>query len=451
MSLTMSSQEYANLAANAYPPSGARNGVETEVEFNGVEYNVLKRVDLPSGYQGTIYQRKDSGDIIVAHRGTEFGDEPIKDGLLADGGMVVKRINRQTQDAIDLTKQAIEIAQEIGPRTNPPEVSVTGHSLGGCLAQITAARFNLNGETFNPYGAASLGYRIPEGGNQVVNHVMAGDLVSAAGKHFGKVRMYAEPAELNVLKAAGYEDNGSQFDIRDPVKAAVAGSDSHRMHHFLDVDGEGRSDRSALGNPQSRELAEKHRPVIEKYRADIENLREGISIGAAIYRGSKGIAEEIGRHLPQKQPESPFRDAHGSLPASEQRAFDPRSPDHPHHSMHKALHSGIERALAEQGLPINETAERTTAALLVSSRQAGLERVNHVVAGRSTPAGTDIFAVQGELHDPAHKRAHVNSEVAAQIPVEASFQQLAAAEQKPTIAQDQQAQEQTRTHAARTA
>ena len=451
MSLTMSSQQYANLSANAYPPSGARNGVETEVKFNGVEYNVLKRVDLPSGYQGTIYQRKDTGDIIVAHRGTEFGDEPIKDGLLADGGMVVKRINRQAQDAINLTKQAIEIAQEIGPRANPPEVSVTGHSLGGCLAQITAARFNLNGETFNPYGAASLGYRIPEGGNQIVNHVMAGDLVSAAGKHFGKVQMYAEPVELNVLKAAGYEDNGSQFDIRDPVKAAVTGSDSHRMHHFLDVDGDGRPDRSALGNPQSRELAEKHRPVIEKYRADIENLREGISIGAAIYRGSKGIAEEIGRHLPQKQPESPFKDAHSSLPASEQREFDPRSPGHPHHSMHKALHSGIERAFAEHGLPINETAERTTAALLVSSRQAGLEQVNHVVAGRSTPAGTDVFAVQGELHDPAHKRAHVNSEVAAQIPVEASFQQLAAAEQKQSIAQDQQAQEQTRTHAARTA
>ena len=153
-----------------------------------------------------------------------------------------------------------------------PQVTVTGHSLGGCLAQITAAKLNLNGETFNPYGAVSLGMRIPEGGSNVVNHVMAGDVVSAASKHFGKVQMYAEPVELNVLKASGYEDNGSQFDIRNPGKAAVTGGDSHRMHHFLDVDGNGQPDRSILSQPQARDLAEKHRPMIDKYRGDIRDV-----------------------------------------------------------------------------------------------------------------------------------------------------------------------------------
>ncbi|MGO4778369.1 XVIPCD domain-containing protein, partial [Lysobacter sp. 2RAB21] len=94
-------------------------------------------------------------------------------------------------------------------------------------------------------------------------------------------------------------------------------------------------------------------------------------------------------------------------------------------------------------------AERTTAALLVSSRLAGLEQINHVVPGRNTPAGTDVFAVQGELHDPAHKRAHVNTVIAAQIPVEVSFQKLAAAEQRAALVQEQ-SQEQTRSQAPHT-
>jgi hypothetical protein len=31
----------------------------------------------------------DTREIIVAHRGTEFDREALKDGLLADGGMVL--------------------------------------------------------------------------------------------------------------------------------------------------------------------------------------------------------------------------------------------------------------------------------------------------------------------------------------------------------------------------
>jgi putative lipase involved disintegration of autophagic bodies len=41
-----------------------------------------------------------------------------------------------------------------------PQVTVTGHSLGGALAQITSHHFNVKGETFNAYGAVSLSYRI---------------------------------------------------------------------------------------------------------------------------------------------------------------------------------------------------------------------------------------------------------------------------------------------------
>ncbi|WP_064746414.1 XVIPCD domain-containing protein [Lysobacter firmicutimachus] len=449
--MTMTTQQYANLAQDSYDSPDLSSDQNRRVNIGGIRYTILAHVDKESGYQGTIYQREDTKEIVVAHRGSEFKEQPFKDGVLADGGMVAKRVNAQAADAIEFTRAAIEMAKARRDETGmEPQVTVTGHSLGGCLAQITAAKLNLNGETFNPYGAVSLGLRIPEGGSSVMNHVMAGDVVSAASKHFGKVTMYAEPVELNVLKASGYEDNGSQLDIRNPIKAAVTGGDSHRMHHFLDVDGKGQPDRSILSQPQARELADRHRPLFEKYRGDIEDIRAGATLGAAVYRGSQAIADEIRRHLPESSPESPFRDAHGALPAHGRHSLDPRDAGHPNRAMHQAIHTGVEHAFASKGLQVGESSDRTSAALLVNARQNGLSQVDQVVPGRQTAAGLDVFAVQGDVHDPAHKRAQVNTQVAAQIPVETSFQQLATVNQQLAASQEQHNQDQARTQAART-
>ncbi|MEI2457487.1 XVIPCD domain-containing protein [Lysobacter firmicutimachus] len=450
--MTISTRQYAQLAQHSYaPPEITADGERPFIVADGVRFNVLKNVDKPSGYQGTIFQRQDTGEIVVAHRGSEFDRQPFEDGVIADGGMVANRANKQLEDALALTDEASEMARGMAHKYGQaPQVTVTGHSLGGCLTQLTAAKRGLNGEAFNPYGAVSLNQNVPEGGTQVINHVMAGDVVSAASKHFGKVTMYAEPVELNVLKAAGYEDSGSQLDIRNPIKAAVTGGDSHRMHHFLDVDGKGQPDRSILSQPQARELADRHRPVFEKYRGDIEDIRAGATIGAAVYRGSQAIAEEIRRHLPESAPESPFRDAHGALPAHGRHSLDPRDPGHPNRAMHEAIHTGVEHAFASKGLQVGESSDRTSAALLVNARQNGLSQVDQVVTGRQTAAGLDVFAVQGDVHDPAHKRAQVNTQVAAQIPVEASFQQLATVNQQQAVAQEQHNQDQARTQAART-
>ncbi|MCD0264958.1 DUF2974 domain-containing protein, partial [Xanthomonas melonis] len=159
--------------------------------MGGNIYIRLKYVDSPSGYQGVIYQRVDTNEIVVAHRGTETERELKQDGVYTDGGMVASRHNRQAAEAIELTKDALVYAQKIGKDGEVPAVTVTGHSLGGNLAQVTAHHFGLKGETFNAYGAVSLDRRIPEGGNAVINHVMAGDAVSAASKHYGQVKIYA--------------------------------------------------------------------------------------------------------------------------------------------------------------------------------------------------------------------------------------------------------------------
>lgn len=433
-----SSQHYANLASDAYSPyePGRRaRGREEKVRIDEVTYKIIEHVDRPSGYQGTIYQRLDTGALVVAHRGTEFGREFVKDGLLADGGMVAARVNRQADDALGLTRRAVEYAQELKRELgHEVPVTVTGHSLGGYLAQISAYRYGLNGETFNPYGAASLRERIPEGGPQVLNHVMAGDLVSAAGRHFGRVRMYAVEQEVDTLIRVGrYADNGDRLDIRYALPAAAAGWESHRMHHFLPVDGAGRRDRSVLDDPQAQRLAQQHRPMFDKYRSDMLLTREGASIGAALAQGARGVAGEILRHLPDR-PQNPFDAARQRPPVPATPPPDPRLAGHPDHRLYGQVRAGVAAIQQGQGLVRGADGERTAASLLVLAKRNGLSRVDQVVAGHAPGQPEQLFVVQGDPRDPAHLRAQMPAAEAAKTPVAESMRALAALN-APTLAQ----------------
>ena len=281
--MSLAHQQYADLSSDAYKSYriGVRKPDERdEIDVNGVAYKVLEHYDNPrTSYQGTIYQRLDTGAITVAHRGTEVdgGLGPLlKDGAITDGRMVIGRENPQATEALELTRRAIEQANREGQRTGiTPEVTVTGHSLGGTLAQITAHHFGLKGETFNAYGAASLGLGIPRGGGDVLNHVMASDFVSAASPHYGEVRSYASREEVNVLQASGYENNDRfLFDARSPGKAHALMLGTHSMHNFTALDGAGQPDRSILADPFARQRANENVAMFEKFRDEQALVRD---------------------------------------------------------------------------------------------------------------------------------------------------------------------------------
>ncbi|MFT3667429.1 MAG: hypothetical protein QM795_02280 [Pseudoxanthomonas sp.] len=283
--MTISKQQYAGLAADSYEkrvPGVLRPLDEKPVIINGVQFEVREHYDNPkTGYQGTIYQRVDTGAVVVAHRGTEFDREALKDGLVADGGMVLSRLSSQAPEAIALTRRALEYTNRYGAenRVAIPEITVTGHSLGGTLAQIAAHRLNLRGEAFNPYGAVSLKYGVPEGGDRFTNHVMAGDTVSAASPQYGQVRMYAKPGEVVALTAAGYGRFNALPD--NPVAATtmtMLATGSHNMDNFLDIDSARRPDRSVLSDPASRQLAQDHAATFSAYRNDVRLMRGGMSM-----------------------------------------------------------------------------------------------------------------------------------------------------------------------------
>ncbi|PPT92964.1 DUF6792 domain-containing protein [Xanthomonas theicola] len=288
--MSMASKQYAALAFDAYykpPETGEKS---KPVAIGGASYKRLSYMDSPSGYQGILYQRLDTNELIVAHRGTEPRRELISDGLLADGGMVATRHNTQAADAIEFTQHALEYAKKISKDGKVPEVTVAGHSLGGTLAQVTAHHFDLEGETFNAYGAVSLHRRISEGGHDLVNHVMAGDPVSAASQHYGQVRLYATHQEIATLQRAGYDHHHGGLNVRNPLSAASGlVMASHSMNNLLPEDEQGKPHHAVLEDPAARQLAQHHAPMIARYRDDVASLRLGMTLGA---RGWGGLLQD---------------------------------------------------------------------------------------------------------------------------------------------------------------
>lgn len=114
-----------------------------------------------------------------------------------------------------------------------------------------------------------------------------------------------------MLRGRGYANNDSRmFDPRNKLGAAIDGLDSHDMHYFRNVDGDGRADRSVLSDPRTRELAQEYAPMIAKYRRDVDDLRDGLS---ARLRGPAGaLLDGINRLRGPLEPGEPAaREEHG--------------------------------------------------------------------------------------------------------------------------------------------
>lgn len=96
------------------------------------------------------------------------------------------------------------------------------------------------------------------------------------------------------------------------------------------------------------------------------------------------------------------------------------------------------------GLQSDRELDNAAGALAVSAQKAGLQQIDHVVAGND---GRMLFAVQGTMGDPAMLRASVDRAQAAQQPLEQSSQQLAAAQdrqQEQAVSRDQEQQQRSR-------
>ncbi|MGN6482747.1 XVIPCD domain-containing protein [Luteibacter sp.] len=482
--MTIRSTDYALLAQESYHDSQ----VDADVKLDGIAYKVFATTDDPlTGFQATAYQRQDTGEVVIAYRGTEFDREPVRDGGV-DAGMVLLGVNAQSPASELFTREVIEKAtHEAELNDREPRITVTGHSLGGTLAEINAAKYGLHGETFNAYGAASL-KGIPEGGNTVIDHVRAGDIVSAASPHYGQVRVYAAQQDIDTLQHAGYRDDSGILSLRNPIKATDF--DAHAIDNFV-------PNSKLLGQsiiaPENEARYEAHKGMVDRYRDDVADIRMLVSAPLNIPRTIGDIKDAVEREAFELAGKGILAVEHGieevvheakegfehlkegfehlkeevseGFHAFEEKASSawhtlthPKEwfehdkpqvalnhPQHPDNELFKKVLEGVHQVDAKQGRSPDQLSENLAASLTVAARKEGLDKVNHVLLDAP---GIRTYAVQGELNSPLKQVASVDNAQAVATPVaqsSAQWQQAAEvrqAQQNEALAQQQAQQQQ---------
>ncbi len=139
-------------------------------------YSLAESVSNPqTGFYADVLVGEN--DVIIAFRGTND-----KDDLNDDVAMARSRIPAQTRDALDLYDK---VKREYPDK----DITLTGHSLGGSLAEIVGA---LNGElavSFNAYGVRDLfNENVVIQEENIVNYVNTQDAVTVVNgeNHIGE-------------------------------------------------------------------------------------------------------------------------------------------------------------------------------------------------------------------------------------------------------------------------
>ena len=155
-----------------------------------------------TGFRAHVYCSKTMEEVVIAYAGTYLTD---RGDLVAISDIASGRLPWQFYNAYALYRAVADYTEK---RKLRAEISFTGHSLGGALAQYMAVRAQgCSAETFGSPGVLdSLGilrgeydplYPYP-----VVNHVAAGDMITMHSMHVGTVvRHVIDPSDLLVWAA----------------------------------------------------------------------------------------------------------------------------------------------------------------------------------------------------------------------------------------------------------
>jgi len=402
--MSLNPEEAAALAKDAYK-SDADRPVSKSFVIGGHPYTVIAAVnDTDTGYRARAYQRTDTHTVTIAECGTM---SPLKDGGLdavTDFLMVRDQTNRQWPEAEKFAGTVIDLVKQNAARykTAVPDITVVGHSLGGTLAELTAAKFHIQGATFNAYGAVDLGYGVPEGGNRVTNYVMAGDVVSAGSRHYGQIVPLASDDDVLGLKAGRYLDAAPGALPPNPFLAMSL--DDHRVTHFSPDPG---SHKVSVLNPVMLARYEKNyadnKAAFDHYRSDVYHERAELAV-ALRHADSHDLASTWENLTPR------IRQQLTELHASKV--------DAPIHST--VAHNGVVRGI-EHGLDQTSATLRTAGQAVHGVDERVAANVRHVSsyltpASPAAPLAGLALAEGVHLHgELAEAAGHLAAEQARQI------------------------------------
>lgn len=183
---------YAQLAGAAYLDGDVNKPKDWQL--------VQKKIDNKTGFKAVVFRNLNS-EVVLAFAGTDGIKTGINKDLDDDFQLFKGKVNSQQRQAIEYAKV---VFSEYSPNTN---ITITGHSLGGNLAQTVAIAFNKNAVTFNSaqvgietkgleLDGKSFGYKSSKITADIRNYIMAGDFVSSGTSMKGQ--NYGENIYINV-------------------------------------------------------------------------------------------------------------------------------------------------------------------------------------------------------------------------------------------------------------
>lgn len=157
---------------------------------------VADKVEPP--FAAFAFRNDTTGEVVVAYRGTDGLSD-----LSADTGILSGKWDAQFQQGMDFLAGLRNNRDVFPGGYDPSKLLVTGHSLGGAIAQVVAQAYGLDGSTIDPgaaqrivqtpeFQAAALAAGLPANGlgiaGSFTNHLVAGSIVSGGtGPHLGDV------------------------------------------------------------------------------------------------------------------------------------------------------------------------------------------------------------------------------------------------------------------------
>jgi len=179
-----------------------------------------------------------------------------------------------------------------------------------------------------------------------------------------------------------------------------------------------------------------------------EHARESVREATYAINGAmNGVEDRLRRFDAWQQkltPDVMQRLTHGDVGEQASLAQAPGQPGTAGNRLFDDARTQLQQLGPRSGLQSERELDNAAGALAVSAQKAGLQQIDHVVAGND---GRMLFAVQGTMGDPAMLRASVDRAQAAQQPLEQSSQQLAAAQdrqQEQAVSRDQEQQQRSR-------